>query len=398
MQEFSNQQPTVSFDDTSVAFSNHSNASLRKTYMIFALMNKNLFVKLGTFIIKTAISWHFPVKKLIKSTIFSQFCGGESIEECQKTIENLAKGKVSTILDYSVEGEDSEFDFEKTKFEILKTIQKAAKEPMIAFAVFKVSGLGSIDILEKKQSEIALNDTEQIDFNNIKKRVELLCQEADRLNVKLFFDAEESWIQETIDELCIEMMKRYNLQKVIVFNTYQMYKINSIDHIKSIIQNADNEGFKVGVKLVRGAYMERERSRAKSQNYPDPIQPNKESTDSDFDEALVLLLKNRNLVNVCLGTHNQASCQLCIEKMADLGINPSDDAIWFSQLMGMSDNISFNLANAGYNVAKYMPYGPVEAVMPYLFRRAEENTSIAGQTSREFQFVKNEVSRRAIKK
>jgi proline dehydrogenase len=298
VQGFSNQQSKVSFEDTSVAFSNHSDGSLRKTYWIFALMNQNLLVKLGTFMIKIAIKWHFPVKKLIKNTIFNQFCGGESIEDCQNSIENLAKGKVSTILDYSVEGEDSEVDFEKTKNEILKTIQKAAKEPMVAFAVFKVSGLGSVAILEKKQSGIALKETEKNDFENIKKRVEILCKEADKLNVKLFFDAEESWIQQTIDELCIEMMKRFNRQKTIIFNTYQMYKIDSIDHIKSIIQNADNEGFKVGVKLVRGAYMERERSRAESQNYQDPIQPNKAATDADFDEALVLLLKNRNLVNL----------------------------------------------------------------------------------------------------
>ena len=388
-------QPEVSFDNTAIAYASLSNRGLWKSYAIFALMNHNLLVKLGTFLIKTAIKWHFPVKSSIKSTIFGQFCGGESIDSCQQTIDNLAKGNVFTILDYSVEGEDNEVDFDKTAAEIKRTIQKAAQESKIAFAVFKVSGLGSIEMMTKLQAGEALNDAEKLAMERTKSRVASIAVEASKFNVKLFFDAEETWIQNVIDELAISHMKTYNINgKTIIFNTYQMYRIESINNIKSIVQIADNEGFTVGVKLVRGAYMEKERKRATERNYPDPMQPNKAATDKDFDEAMLFLLKNKAKMNLCLGTHNQESSLLCAEKMTELGIAANDDAIWFAQLLGMSDTISFNLANAGYNVAKYVPYGPVEAVMPYLIRRAEENTSVAGQTSREFTLIQKEVRRR----
>lgn len=386
----------VNFDDTSIAFARLSTPKLRKTYAIFALMNQNSLVKVGTFFIKFALDKGLPIKKMIKNTIFNQFCGGETIEECQNAIDSLASAGVGTILDYSVEGEDDERVFDSTLQELQLTIHRASQQPeKIPFAVFKVTGLISTPLLEKVQKREVLTSIETEAYARGVQRIDTLCALAAQKNVRLFFDAEESWIQDTIDSLCYEQMAKHNQNKrLVIYNTYQMYRTASLENYKSAVQKGTEHGYTVGAKLVRGAYLEKERNRAAAMQYLDPMQKTKENTDRDFNESVRFSIENIDQVGICLGTHNEASCQLCVDLMDDFGIEAQDKRIYFAQLLGMSDNISFTLAKLGYNVAKYVPYGPVEAVMPYLFRRAEENTSISGQSSREFLLVKKEMKRR----
>ena len=384
----------VSFEDTSIAFSSQSDFKLRKTYWLFSLMNQGWLVNLGTFFIKIALRLHLPIKFLIKNTIFEQFCGGESIQGCEKTIQNLHNAHVGTILDYSVEGEETEKSFDETTLEILRTIERASESPDIPFSVFKVTGIASTELLEAIQIGDSLNKDQKAEFDRVMKRVETICRRAYTRNVRVFIDAEESWIQDTIDTLAYEMMNRFNHERPVVYNTYQMYRWESLDHLRRDTAEAQAKGYFLGVKLVRGAYLEKERLRAHEEEYQDPIQATKEDTDRAFNEAIDFCLEHRNTISICLGTHNEYSCQYCIQQMKRLGIESNDSHIYFAQLLGMSDNISYNLANAGYNVAKYVPYGPVDCVMPYLFRRADENKSIAGQSSREFNLVSDELKRR----
>jgi len=384
----------LSFEDTSIAFSSQSDFKLRKTYWLFALMNKGWLVNLGTFFIKIALRLRLPIKFLIKNTIFEQFCGGESIQDSEKTIQTLHKVHVGTILDYSVEGEETEKSFDETTLEVLRTIERASESSDIPFSVFKVTGIAATNLLEAIQIGDSLKKEQKAEFDRVIKRVDTICQRAHERNVRVFIDAEESWIQDTIDTLAYEMMDRYNHERPIVYNTYQMYRWESMAHLRRDTAEAKAKGYYLGVKLVRGAYLEKERLRAHEEEYQDPIQATKEDTDNAFNEAIDFCLQNRETISICLGTHNEESCQYCVQHMTQMGIEPADMHIYFAQLLGMSDNISYNLANAGYNVAKYVPYGPVEAVMPYLFRRADENKSIAGQSSREFNLVSNELKRR----
>ena len=384
----------VSFEDTSIAFSSKSNMQLKKVYLIFASMNQNWLVKLGTFFIKLFLFLHFPIKKLIKITVFEQFCGGENLQECNKTIENLDKAHIGTILDYSVEGEDDEKSFDKTAKEILLTIEKANQNLAIPFAVFKVTGIGSAELLEKVQNQEELYEEEKDAFQHLRRRIDMLCGRAAILNVRIFVDGEESWIQDTIDNLTYEMMEKYNHEKCVVYNTFQMYRKDMFHNLSVATEQARQNHYHLGVKLVRGAYMERERQKAHEDNYCEPVHETKEGTDRDFNVAMEFTVENRGVISVCVGTHNEYSCKYLVELMNKHRIEPTDKHFYFAQLLGMSDNISFNLSKAGYNVAKYVPYGPVDAVMPYLFRRAEENTSVAGQASREFGLIKREIVRR----
>jgi proline dehydrogenase len=390
-----NQIP-VFFEDTSVAFASKSDTKLRKTYWLFSLMNQARVVNLGTFFIKLALKLNLPIKNLIRVTIFEQFCGGETINGCDPTIKMLGKSGIGTILDYSVEGEDKETSFEATATEILKTIDKAASSETIPFSVFKITGVGSSELLEKIQRNEALSEEEKISFSLLKQRVERLCIRAHEKNVRIFVDAEESWIQGVIDDMAYEMMQRFNKDKAIVYNTYQLYRHETLDALKSAYLSARQRGFILGGKLVRGAYMEKERLRARENEYFNPIHISKEATDTDYNLAIDFCIDHIEHISICLGTHNEYSSQYCAMKMKKSQIAMNDDRVWFAQLLGMSDNITYNLAKAGYNVAKYVPYGPIDAVLPYLIRRAEENTSIAGQSSREFLLVKNELKRRGI--
>jgi proline dehydrogenase len=384
----------LSFEDTSIAFQSKSDFELKKSLYLFAIMNKNWIVKIGTFWVKLFLWLHFPIKKIIKLTVFGQFCGGETLIECNKTITDLSKNNIGTILDYSVEGEGSEKSFEITMEEILLTITKAKDNSDIPFSVFKVSGIGDSEVLASVQKGALLDESETVAFENIKKRFNKIADFAAEQKVRLFVDGEESWIQNTIDQLANAAMEKHNKTEVYIFNTYQLYRNDILQNLKSITAEAKEKSFKVGAKLVRGAYMEKERERAHEENYAEPIHLTKEAVDIDYNLAIDFCLANRDHIAICVGTHNEFSCKYLVEGMQKLNIPASDMRFYFAQLLGMSDNISYNLAQAGYNVAKYVPYGPVDAVMPYLFRRAEENTSMAGQSSREYKLLQAEYQRR----
>jgi proline dehydrogenase len=350
--------------------------------------------------IRFALKSGIPIDPLLKSTLFKQFCGGEDIEDCEKTVKMLSKHHVGTILDYSVEGEKNEAAFDETEKETIKTLQRAAKSPdTIPFSVFKTTGLAQFSLLEKYTSainnpEVKLTEKEQLDLERLRTRIDNICKVAHQHQIRIFIDAEETWIQDAIDAITYEMMEKYNRESVIVYNTYQLYTTLALGKLKHTLALAHEKGFKVGAKIVRGAYMEKERARANEKNYTNPIQPNKSSSDKAFNEALVFCIENKDKIDLCAGTHNEQSCLYLAKLMEQAGIERGDKGVWFAQLFGMSDHISFNLAKAGYNVAKYVPYGPLKSVMPYLFRRAAENTSVAGQSSRELMLITKEVARR----
>jgi proline dehydrogenase len=391
--------PRLSFDDTAVAFASKSDNELRRMYALFAAMNNNSLVKTGGGLMKAALKWHVPgTKFLIKKSIFEQFCGGETIQECLPVIQELGRYQIGTILDYSVEGKGDDKSYDATTTEILATLDMAHRSQHIPFSVFKVTGLADTAILEKVQAGTALSPTEQASFERSKKRINAICARAHQYGVRVFIDAEESWFQETIDQLTYEMMQRYNRESAIVWNTYQLYRQDRLDAIEKAYEDAVRGKYFLGGKLVRGAYMEKEARVAQQQGRPNPINPTKQATDDLYNEALRFCVQHADHISICAGTHNEASSLLLTELMQESGLQPGDQRIWFAQLYGMSDNLTYNLANAGYNTAKYVPYGPVEAVMPYLLRRADENTAIAGQTSREFLLIQKEMARRKARK
>lgn len=387
-------KPNISFENLEVAFASKSNADLKKMYLIFATINNNTAVSVGTKMANWAFALKLPIKGIMKKTMFGHFCGGEDIEDCQKAVNDLAKYKIHTILDYSVEGKGDEASYDATKNEILKTIDRSAGDDNIPFAVFKVTGLGDYRIMTKIQEGKKLNEKEKASFDKLKGRVDTLCKAAFEANTKILIDAEESWFQDVLDEMVYEAMEKYNQKSCIVYNTYQMYRHDKLARLKKAHEVAKEKGYFLGAKLVRGAYMEKERDRAEEKGYKSPIQPTKEASDRDYNDALKFCVEHINTMGLVSGSHNEQSNILLTELISTYGINPSDDRVYFAQLYGMSDNISYNLANAGYNVVKYVPYGPVEKVMPYLSRRAEENTSVSGQSSREFDLVKREIARR----
>ncbi len=384
----------VSFEDTAVAFSYKSDAELRKANLIFSLVNHPWISWLGRGFVKLAFKTGLPVEGIVKKTAFQHFCGGESIEKSEKVIQAMGKYHVRTILDYSVEGEKSEAGFTVTMREILRTIEKAVHSENIPFCVFKTTGLASAELLEKINSKEKLTAEEQAAFERTRARVNTICEKAHSYGVPVLIDAEQTWVQDPIDRMADEMMAKYNREKAIVYNTYQMYRTDSLDNLVHDYNEAVKHGHFVGAKLVRGAYMEKERERAEKFNYPSPIYPDKERTDRAFNDALEFCVDHIDRVYVMCGSHNDYSNALLMKRMARKNLAPSHAHVWFAQLYGMSDNISFNLAKAGYNVVKYVPYGPVKSVMPYLLRRAEENTSVSGQSSRELTLIRKELRRR----
>ncbi|TGE29865.1 proline dehydrogenase family protein [Hymenobacter metallicola] len=392
------QSPPISFTDTAVAFASKSDGELRRMYALFAAMNNNTLVKTGGGLMKTALKWNLPVKFLIKKTIFEQFCGGETIRECLPVIEELGRYNIGTILDYSVEGEGNDRSFDQTRDEILATIDLAHRSTHIPFSVFKVTGVADSTLLEKVQSGQTLSAAEQASYDRAKARVDAICARAHQYGVRVFVDAEESWFQTTIDDLTYEMMAKYNRESAIVWNTYQLYRHDRLEAIQQAYDAAVKGNYYLGGKLVRGAYMEKEGRVAAQRGYQNPINPTKNATDQLYDEALRYCVAHADRISICAGTHNEASSLLLTELMQEAGLRPNDPRIWFAQLYGMSDNLTYNLANAGYNTAKYVPYGPVESVMPYLLRRADENTAIAGQSSREFLLIQKEIARRKARK
>lgn len=386
----------LSFDNTEIAFRNSSNADLKRAYWLFRMININFFVKMGPPLTNFFMKMGLPIKSIIKATIFKHFCGGETIEECDGTIKKLAAGGVGTILDYSVEGEDDEQVFDDTRDEIIKTIKRATGDKAVPITVFKVTGVGRFGLLEKLDAGAELTVTEQAEWTKVQARVNDICKKAHDSSVPVMVDAEETWIQKTIDMLALDMIRQYNKEKAIVYNTYQIYRHDKLASIKADHAIAVKEGFILGAKLVRGAYMEKERRRAAEMGYECLIQPDKESTDRDYNAALTFCIDNLSRLAFVAGTHNEDSCRLLADLLNQNNVPHNHPHVYFSQLLGMSDNLSFNLADAGYNVAKYVPYGPVKAVLPYLFRRAQENTAIAGQMSRELGLIIKERKRRKM--
>ena len=384
----------LSFENTEIAFKSKSNSELNSAYYLFRLIGNPALVKWSKPFAGLAVQIPFPFRYLIKKTIFEHFCGGENINECEKAINSLAKFKVKTILDYSVEGKETEADFEHTTEEILLTQKRSAADDHVPFSVFKVTGIARFALLEKVSAGEVLNEQEKAEFEKVRGRVERICQNAAVTNRRVMIDAEESWIQPVIDQLAEEMMLKFNTHQPVVYNTYQMYRHDRLDALKQIYEKSNELKFFVGVKLVRGAYMEKERKRAAENNYTSPIQPDKSSSDRDFNLALEFVVNHHEKFGLCAGTHNESSSLYLTELMTAKGIEKSNPNFYFSQLLGMSDHISFNLANEGYNVAKYVPYGPIKDVLPYLIRRAEENTSVAGQSSRELSLITTERNRR----
>lgn len=387
----------ISFENTEVAFRGKSNRDLKRAYWLFKLVSSSGLVKFGKGFTNFSLKMRLPIKGVIKKTIFHQFCGGENIQESMLASKLLAERNVKTILDYSIEGKTEEEDFEKTVQEILATISEAKNNKNIPFAVFKVTGISTFRILEAANNGIEnLNAKDKEAYDRIVDRIERICKSGFENNVPVFIDAEESWIQDTIDRIVVEMSVKYNKEKAIVFNTLQMYRHDRLEYMKAIIDLASRENWYVGFKIVRGAYMEKERERAQKMGYPSPIQATKADTDKDYDACVSYCLDHIERVAICAGTHNEESSRKLAELFEKKGLNKEDDRIYFAQLLGMSDHISFNLADLGYMVAKYVPYGPVSEVLPYLIRRAEENTSVAGQTSRELSLIKKEMARRKI--
>ena len=384
----------ITFDNTEVAFADKSRKDLKRMHFLFTTMNHPLIAKLGIWSTVFALKIKLPVKGLIRKTIFAQFCGGESLEDSRASIAKLEASNIKAILDYSAEGEKSEKGFDINKEEILNSLELAHGSSNVPIGVMKLTAFAPFELLEKAQGDQPLSDAEIKQFDRFKSRVDEICQRAVEYKKYMYIDAEETWIQDTIDSVAYEMMEKYNKEQVYIFNTYQMYRRDALDNLKNTLSEGKKNGFKVGAKLVRGAYMEKERLRAERLGYPDPIQPDKETCDRDFNKALEFCIEYISNMAVCAGSHNEYSNAYLTELMAAHQIVKDDPRVYFAQLYGMSDNISYMLSSQGYNVAKYLPYGPVEKVMPYLMRRAQENTSISGQSSREYLLVKKELSRR----
>ncbi|MGL2963647.1 proline dehydrogenase family protein [Flavobacterium sp. RSB2_4_14] len=386
------------FNNTQVAFALKSDTELDRAYFLFKMIANEPLVRIGTAVTNFALKAHLPVEGLIRATVFDHFCGGTTEDDCLSVVDKMYVNGVSSVLDYSVEGKEEEEQFDAALEMTLKTVEFAKERKAIPFAVFKPTGLGRFYLYEKIGEKQPLTIEEQKEWNRVVNRFELICKTAYEKDVALLIDGEESWMQDAADELVTAMMKKYNKEKAIVFNTLQLYRWDRLDYLKKLHKQAKEEGFFIGMKLVRGAYMEKENKRAEENGYPTPICESKEATDINYDTTVEYMMEHLDSMCIFAGTHNEESSYKVMELMKSKGISKNDNRIWFGQLYGMSDNISFNLASHGYNVAKYLPFGPVRDVMPYLIRRAEENTSVAGQTSRELNLLKAERKRRKTEK
>lgn len=382
------------FNNTETAFALKTDTELDRAYFLFKMIANEPLVRIGTAVTNFAIKAHLPVEGLIRATVFDHFCGGTTEDDCLSVVDKMYTKGVSSVLDYSVEGKEEEAQFDAALQMTLKTIEFAKERQAIPFAVFKPTGIGRFDLYVKVGEKKSLSDAEQIEWNKVLQRFDIICKAAHDKDVALLIDAEESWMQDASDEIVTNMMRKYNKEKVIVFNTLQMYRWDRLDYLKNLHEIAKVEGFYIGMKLVRGAYMEKENKRAEEKGYKSPICGSKQATDDNYDASVIYMLDHLDKMSVFAGTHNEESSYQLMDLIQQRGFASNDSRIWFGQLYGMSDNISYNLAKNGYNVAKYLPFGPVRDVMPYLIRRAEENTSVAGQTSRELNLLKTEKGRR----
>ncbi|MBK7763104.1 MAG: proline dehydrogenase family protein [Bacteroidetes bacterium] len=387
----------LNFNNTEIAFSAKANKEMKLAHFLFGSMAKPWLTKMGIRFTKLSFALHLPIKSLIKTTIFKQFCGGETLEEANTTALHLAKYDIGVIMDYGVEGKSEEAEFEKTTETFLKTISFAADKDYIPFISLKITGFARFELLEKLHEGLTLTQSETEEAQRVFERIDKICAAAAKLHKMILIDAEESWIQKPVDDFTNQMMQKYNQHEVIVFNTFQMYRNDRYQFLQDSLEKAKLEGYQLGAKLVRGAYMEKERARALANHYPSPIHENKAATDKDFDRAVTFCLQHTDRITLFVGTHNENSNMHTTQIMQQQAMPNTSSKVYFSQLYGMSDNISFNLAKAGYHVSKYLPYGPVEDVIPYLMRRAEENTSVAGQTGRELSLIRKELERRKLK-
>ncbi len=385
---------TKIFDNTQNAFALKSDTELDRAYFLFKMISIEPLVRIGTAVTNFALNINLPVEGLIRATVFDHFCGGVSETDCMQVVDKMYVKGVSSVLDYSVEGKEDESCFDDALQMALKIIDFAKEKNSIPFVVFKPTGFGRFELYEKLGEGQTLNEVEQAEWKRVENRFETVCKKAFENDISLLVDGEESWMQDAADELVERMMQKYNTKKAIVFNTLQMYRWDRLDYLKKLHEKAKSNGFFIGIKLVRGAYMEKEIARATEKGYQSPICESKEATDVNFDAAIDYMIQNIDCMSIFAGTHNELSSYTLMEKMKLNNLSNNDDRIWFGQLYGMSDNISYNLAIEKYNVAKYLPFGPVKDVMPYLIRRAEENTSVAGQTSRELLLIKTERNRR----
>lgn len=393
MSEF-NTPPKLDFSNAEAAFGHKSDADLRFSLFIFKTMSRPWLVKMLTGLTKFALAVRLPIGWAIRGTIFRQFCGGESIEACAPSINELGSAGIGAILDYSVEGKETEAGLDETRDEVLRVADAGKINKHIPVTVVKLTGLARFGLLEKITAKKPLTEAEQAELERAKARLDVLCQRCATNKVPLYIDAEESWVQDAIDALAEEMMLKYNGQKANVFNTVQLYRHDRLAYLKDLHARNKQAGVVTGVKLVRGAYFEKENDRAEEKGYPTPMQPTKAATDADYNAALDYCTTHLGEIEVCAGTHNEISCTLLAQLMHQKGIPANSPHVYFSQLYGMSDHLSYVLAGAGYPVSKYLPYGPVQATVPYLIRRAEENTSIAGQMSQELRLLLAEKKRR----
>lgn len=384
------------FNNTENAFALKTDSQLERAYFLFKLIANQPLVRIGTAVTNFAIKAHLPVESLIRATVFDHFCGGTTEEECIPVVDNMFQKGVCSVLDYSVEGKEEEEQFDATLEKILKILNFVKEKQAIPFAVFKPTGFGRISLYQKVGEKKELTSDEQEEWDRVVNRFDVVCKKAHEMDVALLIDGEESWMQDAADDIVADMMRKYNKQKTIVYNTLQMYRWDRLDYLKQLHIDAKAQGFHIGMKLVRGAYMEKENKRAEELGYKSPICVSKQATDENFDAGVAYMLDHLDCMAVFAGTHNEESSYKVAQIMKTKQVENNDSRVWFGQLYGMSDHISFNLAAEGYNVAKYLPFGPVRDVMPYLIRRAEENTSVAGQTSRELSLLKQEKKRRKL--
>lgn len=384
------------FEDTATAFSLKTDSELERAYFLFKMISNQPLVKMGSLMTNIALKANLPVEGLIRATVFDHFCGGVNEEDCLPVVARMYKKKVCSVLDYSVEGKQEEDPFDTATQIILKLLDFVNEKDAIPFAVFKPTGFGRFALYQKIGENKSLTTAETEEWQRVVNRFDKVCKKAYELDVSLLIDGEESWMQDAADDLATQMMQKYNTKKTIVFNTLQTYRWDRLPYLKELHKKAQQEGFKIGMKVVRGAYMEKENERALEKGYPTPICESKIATDKNFDDTIEYMVANLETISIFSGTHNEQSCLKLMELMKENGIAKDNVGVWFGQLYGMSDHISFNLADRGYNIAKYLPFGPVKDVMPYLIRRAEENTSVAGQTTRELSLLKKERKRRKL--
>jgi proline dehydrogenase len=384
------------FDNTETAFALKSDSELERAYFLFKMIANEPLVRIGTAVTRFAISAHLPVEGLIRSTVFDHFCGGVNEKDCLPTVDSLMGAGVYSVLDYSVEGKEVEKQFDATMEKVIELTRFAEAKSAMPFSVFKPTGFGRFRIWQKRTENKTLSESEAVEWEHIVQRYEQVCAVASECKISLLIDAEESWMQDAADSLCEQMMEKYNEKRAVVFNTLQCYRWDRLDYLKAAHKRAMDKGYKLGFKVVRGAYMEKENDRAEEKGYPTPICESKKATDDTFNAVMAYIFDHLDDISLFLGTHNEASNYLALDIIKTKGLKKDDRRIWFGQLYGMSDHISYNLAKEGYNVAKYIPFGPVRDVMPYLIRRAEENTSVSGQTSRELTLLKKEKERRRI--